>query len=329
MVTEAKKVRVGVIGTGFGEKVVARAFNDTEGCEVVDALSPRHGSSVADLCGRRDVDVISIHSPPFMHLEHVRLAVQGGHAVLCDKPFGRNSEEAGAMCQLIEEAGVLGFLNFEMRYDPVRTRLRSLVQQGAIGDPEHVVINTHMSLSRRPLRPYGWLFDATLGGGWIGAWGSHIIDFLRWTLGELVDGTATRRTEIAERPDAQGALRACTAEDGFTAALRSASGTTVAIDSTFAASVNAPSRLSVFGSEGALEVTAEQETVHRKPDGSTETLEELAGSGVLKASMRAMTEAVRNAVRLGSVGPGTPTFDDGLACRTVMDWLIDPARAAI
>ena len=93
------------------------------------------------------------------------------------------------------------------------------MQDGTIGTVEHVQWTVFGAGFRVPMRPYGWLFDAERGGGWIGAWGSHVIDFLRWTFGDLVDASARLRTDIAERPDADGNVHRCTAEDGFTALL--------------------------------------------------------------------------------------------------------------
>ena len=42
-------VRVGVIGTGFGARVVAPVFEATQGCEVVDVVSARDSAGVAEL----------------------------------------------------------------------------------------------------------------------------------------------------------------------------------------------------------------------------------------------------------------------------------------
>src|SRR5262245_42103128 len=204
-------MRVGIIGRGFGERVVAPAFNDTEGCTVVDVVSPRDERAVAALCGRRDVDLISVHSPPFLHVDNVRRAIEGGHAVLCDKPFGRNAAEAKTMHALAVDAGAVALVNFENRYDPMRRHLHALVSDGAIGEPQQFHHSMTTSLWRIPLRPYGWLFDAGLGGGWIGALGSHVIDFARWTFGEIVDASGLVRTAIAERPDADGAMHDCSA----------------------------------------------------------------------------------------------------------------------
>ena len=69
----------------------------------------------------------------------------------------------------------------------------------------------------RPAAPLRLAVRPRRGGGWIGAWGSHVVDFLRWTFGDLVDAGARLRTDITERPDADGTMHPCTAEDGFTA----------------------------------------------------------------------------------------------------------------
>ena len=71
-------MRVGVIGQGFGERVVAPALEATDGCEVVEVVSPERRRRWRALCARNDLDLVSVHSPPFLHLEHVRLAIEVG-----------------------------------------------------------------------------------------------------------------------------------------------------------------------------------------------------------------------------------------------------------
>ena len=86
-----------MIGRGFGARVVAPVFAQTQGCKVVGVVSPRDEAAVAELCARADVDLVCVHSPPFLHRDHVRRAIDAGHAVLCDKPFGCNADDAVAM----------------------------------------------------------------------------------------------------------------------------------------------------------------------------------------------------------------------------------------
>jgi len=315
-------VGVGVIGRGFGARVVAPVFAETEGCEVVDVVSPRDEVAVRALCARDDVDLVAVHSPPFLHVDHVRTAVEAGKAVLCDKPFGRSAVDAAAMHDLARDAGVLHLLNFEFRRHPAREELRALMLGDAVGRVEHVQWNQFSAGSRFPLRRFGWLFDRDLGGGWIGAWGSHAIDFLLWSLGTLPDASGVLRTTIGERPDVDGHLHRCTAEDGFTASLRSSAGVTVTIDTTFVAPVNLPGRLTVIGSDGVLEAVGDHRITLRTDAGLTEQFALDPGSGDPHlVPMRRWAATVRDAVRAGAAAPGVPTFADGLACAEVMDAL--------
>ena len=123
-----------------------------------------------------------------------------------------------------------------------------------------------------PLRRYGWLFDRDRGGGWIGAWGSHAVDTIRWCFGEVVAVDAQSRIDVAERPDEHGELHACTAEDGLTASLRLEGGVTVAIDSSFAASAPIAPRLTVLGADATCEIIGDARVVVRRADGTSEDL---------------------------------------------------------
>jgi predicted dehydrogenase len=315
-----KQLGIGVIGRGFGARVVAPSFDQTEGCRVVEVVSPRDETAVAALCARADVDLIAVHSPPFLHLDNVRRAIDGGHAVLCDKPFGRNAEEATAMRDLAADAKVLNFLNFELRFDPAHQRLHALVQDGAVGEPLQVLISSFLAVTRVPLRRYGWVFDAQLGGGWIGAWGTHQIDFLRWTFGEIEGASAERRTLITERPDAEGTLHRCTAEDAFTASLRSASGVSITIESTSAAGVSLPARMVVIGRDAALELIGGQRILRYDRDGVTEVFQLERAEDIMR-HMQLWAGVVRDAIYREAVEEGSPTFADGLACAEVVDRL--------
>jgi predicted dehydrogenase len=321
-------VRVGVIGTGFGARVVAPVFRDTEGCEVVDVVSPRDEAEVAALCARDDVDLISVHSPPFLHLDHVRQAIAAGHAVLCDKPFGRNAEEATEMCDLARRAGVPNFVNYEFRVHPVRQRLRDLVRDGAIGPVEHVQWTAWLAVWHADAgRTFGWSFDADLGGGWVRVWGSHQIDYLRWTFGDITAATAALRTTVPERADSRGHARRCTGETGFTANLHSETGVAMTLESSATAPVERPSRVIVIGRDGVLEMRSDNPheiggwiELHTGA-GSTEVFRVDQHGDNHRLEMAPYAAVVRDALRTGTAGPDVPSFVDGVACAAVMDCL--------
>lgn len=314
-------MRVGVIGTGFGRRVVAPVFAETPGCDVADVVSPRDADAVAALCRRDDVDLVSVHSPPFLHATHVREALGAGRHVLCDKPFAMSATEAEALLREAEAAGVVHLLNFEFRQHPARRRLRDLLHGGAVGAVEHVSYVHVSSGSRVPLRRFGWLFDRSKGGGWIGAWGSHAVDFIRWTFGEIADAGGVLRTEVRERPDGEGRMHTCDAEDGFTAWLALATGATVTIDTTFAGAVNMAPRVTVLGSDGAIEWVAEARITIRGPDGRKEEIDLPPPSerDPHLEPMRRWAEIVRDAVH--EARRIEPSFADGAACDRVLDKL--------
>ena len=315
-------MRVGVIGTGFGGRVVAPVFAATDGCTVVDVVSARNEEAVLELARRPDLDLLSVHSPPFLHAPHVRAALDAGKAVLCDKPFALDADEAAALEAEAQDAGVVALCNFEFRYAPARGLLRETVTSGELGRVEHVQWTHLSSGSRVPVRRWGWLFDAERGGGWIGAWGSHAVDAIRWMFGEIANTQEIRRIDVRERPDETGAEHECTAEDGFTAALVLDEGVTVAIDSGFAAAVTLPTRLTVLGAEGACDVVNEHITV-RRADGSrvAVTDAETANGDPHLEPMRRFAEVVRDAVRSGEIPEHAPTFADGRACDAVLEQL--------
>ena len=318
---------VTVIGTGFGARVVAPAFAATAGVEVVAVVSARDERAVAAAVSDARVGLVSVHSPPFLHARHVGIALDSGRSVLCDKPFTPSAEISRRLVADAHDAPGVHLLNFEFRFDPLRRRTRELVQAGTLGVVEHVTW-THLSTrSRHPLRPYGWLFDRERGGGWIGAWASHAIDALRYTLTEIE--TVVRsvpRQAVTHRPDPDdpdGPWRACTAEDGLSALLTLRGGAGVTIDSTFAASAGLPPRITIVGSDATLENVADRRLTVRDPAGVRDDLAMTAGEADdhHAAPMRAFAVAVRDAVRSAEVPDVVATFADGLACDEVLDRL--------
>jgi predicted dehydrogenase len=313
-------IRVGVIGTGFGARVVAPVFAATDGCEVVDVVSARDGTAVTDLC-RRDLDLVCVHSPPFLHAEHVRTAVGAGHHVLCDKPFGVHAGEAAEMVELADAGEVVHAVNFEFRHQPARRHAYDLVRGGAIGSVQHVQWTYTGAVFRRPLREYGWLFDRGRGGGWVGAWGSHAVDTLRWLVGEVRGATARCRVTVPERVDRDGRPHPVDAEDAFTAWLEFESGADAVLDSSSSAAASVAHRIVITGSNGVIEIVADAKVVSRFADGTRdEFVPDDSASDPHLVPMRAWAEKVRDAVREGE--PLTPSFADGLACRRVLDRLV-------
>ena len=127
------------------------------------------------------------------------------------------------------------------------------------------------------------------------------------------------RVALAERPDPDGRMHRCDAEDGFVASLRTVTGVTAVIDCSLETPVSTPERMVVIGSTGMLELDDEG-IVRRSSAGDVEThAVDLQGKSSLVLSMERWAAFCCDAVRGGTALPGWPTFADGLACAVVMD----------
>jgi predicted dehydrogenase len=280
-------------------------------------VTARDQDAVLALCRSR-IDLVAVHSPPFLHLDHVTWAIDAGRAVLCEKPFGLSVGESRTMAEAAETSGIPNFLNFEFRFQPARLAMAQLIGSGVIGSPEHLAYTAFTSGSRVPLRQWGWLFDRSRGGGWIGAFGSHAIDLIRWLLGDIARAGAMTSVTVTERPDADGVMHRCDAEDAFTGWAEVRSGATATVDSSFVAGVSTTPRIVVLGAEGTIENIGDARVVVRRNEGSTEQLEfEPRGGDPHNEAMTAWAATIRDSVVSGE--PNGPSFADGLACMEVME----------
>lgn len=314
-------MKVAIIGRGFGASAMKPAF-EMHGWEV-EIVPSRDMAAVEAACAG-DSDLIAVHSPPFQHKEHVLAALTQGKPVLCDKPFGVNAAEARAMRDAAKAAGLLHFLNFEMRCFASWDRARQMVAQGAIGDLAHVSWTKSARLARK--RDHGWLHDASLGGGWLGASGSHDIDALRFISGdEVVAAGGLLRTEVGMRPDGEGGEVRSTADDAFSMWLEFSRGATASVDSNFASSVALPGTFNLFGSNGAISIAddAHLSVIRHKQEPEHIDLSGEGGGGFMGALggwIARVTESMKTGNQIA------PNFDDGVATAEVMDMIRACAR---
>ena len=230
-----------VVGTGFGVVTHVRALQaaDIE----VRALVGRDPDKTAkraamfgiphattdrsEAFGRDDVDIVAVATPPHAHAEVVLDAVSAGKHVLCEKPFARDLAEAREMLRAAEEARVVHLLGTEFRFAPGQALLTRTVRSGAVGDPRFMLFVLQLPTLADPAAEMPeWWDDAAEGGGWLGAQGTHVIDQVRTTIGEITRVSASLET-LSPRP--------MTADDTYTVQLETANGATGLLHSSAAA----------------------------------------------------------------------------------------------
>jgi predicted dehydrogenase len=268
----ASRLRVGVIGTGFGSLVQIPAFQAHPRVEVVAVASGTAGKArqTADAFGvahafddwrelvTTDLDIVSITTPPYLHHAMALAALDAGRHVLCEKPMALSAKEAESMVAHADAARRIHLLDHELRFNPNRRKVRRLIEEGFIGAPRHVLL-TGVNPSRLdPAKPWGWWFDEARGGGVLGAVGSHQVDLLRYWLGDITAVTGTALPVISERPLPDGSgRRRVTADEFTTFALRFRAGAVATIVLSAVAAHTVGPRIEVWGDAGSLVLDAD------------------------------------------------------------------------
>jgi predicted dehydrogenase len=328
-------MKVVVIGAGFGEYAMAPVYRKL-GFEA-EVVTPRDAAAVERALASK-ADLVSVHSPPFMHKDHVLRAIELGHNVLCDKPFGRNLDDARAMRERAREAGVLNFLNFETRHKPSRAGIKKVIDEGMIGRPLHMAWTFFSNGFRHGT--HGWVNEREMGGGWISAYASHCIDLMRFFFGsEVAQCGGLSRIEVPIHKDREGVARTSDAEDAYSAWFILENGATATQDTSYCSAAPMPLNITVLGDAGGVELVGDNKLVVRRAPGDLSGVSAaerirlglLAGQGELVAefppapgeahepALLPHLERIRDALRAGR--QISPSFEDGVRVAEAMDML--------
>ena len=342
-------VGIGIIGTGFARTTQIPGFRDCMGAKVVaiasrtreraEAIAKEFGiEDVAadwqELVRHPDVDLVSIVTPPSTHMEITLAALDQRKAVLCEKPMALNAEESARMVEKAKTAGVLALIDHELRFLNSRRVMRGMLQTGAIGSVRHcnyVFRSDYRSIAR----PWDWWSDEAMGGGALGAIGSHVVDSFRWILStEVTQVLGMLTTHIKERPDKpNGGTRPVTTDDEAKLLFRFSDGSHTQ-SATGAASISVvesgkyENRFEIYGTKGALMVEETGE-LWLSPTGSgawrpVQVDQDHMAQGMREGSwsrgFTAFSIAICDALRAGKTTvKDAATFEDGHRVQLVLD----------
>lgn len=169
-------VRWGILGTGRIAKAFANALKDTPGAVLAGVGSRTQDSAQAfadefggtaygsyeALAQAGDIDLVYVGTPHPMHFENVRMALEAGKGVLCEKAFTVNRKEAEQLVALARARKLFLMEAMWSRYLPGLAEVRRVVDSGEIGRVVQVIADLGFS---SPAGPEHRLFNPELGGG--------------------------------------------------------------------------------------------------------------------------------------------------------------------
>jgi len=142
-------LRVAVVGCGIGRAHID-SWKKQEGraemlavCDVDDAKAkataaefklPHAFSTLEQLLGRDDIDVVDLCTPPFLHFEQIGAVLKAGKYVVCEKPLVSSLAEVDALATLEKASGKRIMPIYQYRFGHGLQKLRHLIDLGLAGD---------------------------------------------------------------------------------------------------------------------------------------------------------------------------------------------------
>ncbi len=342
-----EKLRLGVIGVGFGATVQIPGFL-SEGWEVVAVCSrtpervnktaaafniPHAYTDYRELVQRDDLDAVSIVTPNFLHHPMTIAALKAGKHVLCDKPMAMDKQQAREMLDIALETGLTAMIAHEFRFSPQRAYLKELLDDGYIGTFRLAALELLQGPRAVPDdKPMTWNSEATMGGGFLAGLGSHFIDALRFLIGEINGVFGSLAVHDPGRIDEAGNGVTTDVDDAFTFTAAFAAGGYATMSGAREAPFGQGAQMKLYGAEGAL--SAPHAGFNPPPEGKVygarlgdpdlhelpmpERLTPFEDARDLRLlPFRLLVREFARGIREGSSPP--PSFYDGYRCQLVLD----------
>jgi len=225
------------------------------------------------------IDVVAIVTPNHMHAAAVRAFAERGIHVICDKPLTHRLEDAVALAEVLQRAGIVFGLTHNYTGYPMVRQAREMVAAGELGALRIVQVEYPQDWLTTKLEETGqkqaaWRTDPDRSGaaGCVGDIGTHAFNLAEFVTGLRCESLAAELTTfVAGRR----------LDDNAHMLLRFADGARGSLWSSQVAPGNENGlKLRVYGEKGGLEWQQEQpNTLRHAPFGEPPRLISRAGPG--------------------------------------------------
>jgi predicted dehydrogenase len=130
--------------------------------------------SYEELINEKDIELIIVNTPDYMHYEHARKAIENGKHVVVEKPFTQKSEEALGLIELAKAKNLVLSVFQNRRWDGDFLTVKKLIQDNTLG--KLVSFEAHFDRYRNFIQDNTWKEKQASGTGIVYNLGSHLID---------------------------------------------------------------------------------------------------------------------------------------------------------
>jgi len=190
------KLRWGMIGTGGQGCAEIPALLAVEGVEpaaicdinpkaIDEALKllpdpkPRVYKDYRELLDDKSVDTVSIITPPHLHKEMTRSALEAGKHVYCEKPMAVTPQDLDEMVDMSRKHKPILQIGAERRYSEIIRQAVKTIHSGELGEIRFIQ-SWWLNAMDFKAKDDGWLHDRTRSGDVIVEMVCHQVDVWNW-----------------------------------------------------------------------------------------------------------------------------------------------------
>jgi predicted dehydrogenase len=252
---------IGIAGSKFAAGFHAECWEAIPGTRV-DAVASRDTGTreafrkkhhiaksyddLARMLADKDIDLVDICTPNYLHAEMAVAAMKAGKDVLCEKPLATTVADGEKVVQAQKETGRRLFYAEDWIFAPALVRARAIIAEGGIGKPVYLRAKESHNGSHSP---YAQTI-AFCGGGSVMHLAVHPIGFFQHLLG-------TPKTVVGR---CSGGLQAnlihhkLEGEDWGMGILTYADGTQAVVEGNYVTAGGMDDTFEAYGSDGVLKV---------------------------------------------------------------------------
>lgn len=211
-----QKIKMGILAAGNIAKNMARTIIHMDqvepyavasrNYEKAEEFAAEYGfakafGSYEELVRDKEVELIYIASPHSHHYEHIKLCLEHGKHVLCEKSFTANAKQAEEVLTMAKERNLLLAEAMWVRYMPMVKTLKEILDSEIIGEISTVTANLHYVIDDVPR-----IVDPELAGGALLDVGVYTLTFASIVLGNHIWKTTAASVNTLTGVDAQTSI---------------------------------------------------------------------------------------------------------------------------
>lgn len=154
-------MKIGILGAGRIAATLAETMNKMQEVECygvasrdlekAKAFAKEHGfqhafGSYEEMLADKEVELIYIATPHSHHYQHIKMCLDAGKHVLCEKSFTVNEKQAAEVLRIAKEKKLLLTEAIWTRYMPSRKMIDNLLAEKVIGDVVKMTANLNYPL---------------------------------------------------------------------------------------------------------------------------------------------------------------------------------------